>query len=182
MRVIGGIYRHRLLEWPDDTSHIRPTKDRIRESIFNALGDIDGLVFLDLYSGSGAFGIEAISRGCLKSYFVDINPIALKTIKNNINNLKITNENAFVFSMSDVSAIETLSNKNVKVDILFMDPPYKEGKYEDVINLALSKNLLKDNAIIVTESDHYLEFDNDLFKKRKDYKYGEIFVSILWRQ
>ena len=72
MRVIAGIYRHRLLKWPDDVKHIRPTKDRIREAIFGALGDINGYTVLDLYAGSGAMGIEAISRGASKAIFVDI--------------------------------------------------------------------------------------------------------------
>ena len=84
MRVIAGKYRHRILKWPDDAAHIRPTKDRIRESIFGALGNIEGKICLDLYSGSGAMGIEALSRGALKAIFVDINPIALNTTKDNL--------------------------------------------------------------------------------------------------
>ena len=71
MRVIAGKYRHRLLKWPEDVAHIRPTKDRIREAIFGALGNIDGFVCLDLYAGSGAMGIEALSRGASKSIFVE---------------------------------------------------------------------------------------------------------------
>ena len=89
MRIVGGKYRHRLIEYPNDASHIRPTKDRIREAIFNALGDISGLTVLDLYAGSGAMGIEALSRGAEKCYFVDKNYIAINTIKNNLSSLLI---------------------------------------------------------------------------------------------
>ena len=78
MRVIAGVYRHRLLKYPENRLDIRPTKDRIREAFFSSLGDISGKTFLDLYAGSGSMGIEAISRGASKSYFVDNNLLSLK--------------------------------------------------------------------------------------------------------
>lgn len=181
MRVVGGFYRSRILEWPDDVKHIRPTKDRIREAIFNALGDISGATFLDLYSGSGAFGIEAISRGASKSIFVDVNPVAINTTRKNITNLKIDSKIAPIYSMNDVDALDLIADKKEKVNIIFLDPPYKEGKYDEILNIVFDKQILSDDGIIVLESDHYIDVDKSSYSRRRDYKYGEIYVAILWR-
>jgi len=181
MRVVAGKYRRRILEWPDDAKHIRPTKDRIRESIFNALGDLSNMVTLDLYAGSGAMGIEALSRNSIKAYFVDINPVALKTIKKNIESLKIPTSDAQILSIPDIKAIDYLADKSLKMDLVIIDPPYKEGKYQETVDLLINKNVLADNAIIVIEADTPIVIDESCYIKRKDYKYGEINVAILWR-
>ena len=80
MRIVGGKYRHRLINYPNDMEHTRPTKDRVREAIFSALGDISGARTLDLYAGSGAMGLEALSRGASHITFVDISPLAIKDV------------------------------------------------------------------------------------------------------
>lgn len=181
MRIIGGLYRHRLISWPDDATHIRPTKDRIREAIFNALGNIDGTEVLDLYSGSGAMGIEAISRGSYFATFVDINSISLKTTKDNINSLKIPSNQYQILGISDFAALDRFTKEDRSFDIVFLDPPYKEGKYQEVISLLINNNILREHGIIVCEANRLLDLDDSIFIKRKDYKYGEIHVSILWR-
>ena len=180
MRVIAGKYRHRILTWPDD-NRIRPTKDRIREAIFGALGNIEGKYVLDLYSGSGAMGIEALSRGALKSVFVDINPVALDTTKENLKSLGISSLEGMVLALEDVKAIERLHNEQYKFDLIILDPPYKEGKYADIIYLLKENELISDNGIIVIESDHSIELDTSEYQKVRDYKYGDIRVKILWR-
>ena len=144
MRVIAGIYRHRLLKWPDDVKHIRPTKDRIREAIFGALGDINGFTCLDLYSGSGAMGIEAISRGASKAIFVDISPVALSVTKENLKSLGIPSQVASVYALEDKQAIKKLSEEGYQFDLIILDPPYQEGKYEEIIYL------LKDNKLLMS--------------------------------
>ena len=179
MRVIGGIYRHRILSWPDDAKHIRPTKDRIRESIFSALGPLDGYKALDLYSGSGAMGIEALSRGCSFATFVDCNKVALDTTKGNLNSLGINN--ARVIAKRDTDAIASFIENKEVFDILFLDPPYKEGRYEEIIKTFIENNLLSAHAIIVTESNRDIDIPDNTFNKRKDYQYGEVKVIILWR-
>ena len=179
MRIVGGIYRHRLINYPDDAEHIRPTKDRIREAIFSALGDLSGLKGLDLCSGSGAMGIEALSRGASFMTFVDKNKVAIATTKGNISSLGI--QNAEVLFMEDVSAIKLLIERKEKFDIVFLDPPYKLGQYEYIINLLIDNNLLNEHAIIVTECDHDVNISSSLYNNKRDYKYGEIQVSILRR-
>ena len=181
MRVIAGKYRHRLLMWPDDAKHIRPTKDRIREAIFGALGNIDGFVCLDLYSGSGAMGIEALSRGANKAIFVDINDVAIKTTINNLKSLNIPNSDYSVINLEDIQAIEKLSKDGYQFDLIILDPPYKLGKYQDIIYLLKEKNLLKEHAVIVTECDREIEIPVEEFIKVRNYKYGDIRVNICWR-
>ena len=179
MRIVGGIYKRRLITYPDDAKHIRPTKDRVREAIFSALGDIDGYKGLDLYSGSGAMGIEALSRGCSFMTFVDINKVAIDTTKKNLSSLDI--KNAKVLFMSDEMAIKSFIDHKEQFDILFLDPPYKEGKYIEIVDLFINNNLLSKNAIIVMESDRNILIDESYYERRRDYKYGDIYVAILWR-
>ena len=179
MRIVGGLYRHRLIDYPNDAEHIRPTKDRIREAIFSAGGDLTNFKGLDLYSGSGAMGIEGLSRGASHMVFVDHNKIAIETTKKNIASLGI--KNAEVLFMEDLVALEKFHQEKRSFDVVFLDPPYKLGKYEEVIDILFKNELLSENAIIVIESDHDIKVDESLFKRRRDYKYGEIKVSILWR-
>lgn len=179
MRIVGGLYKRRLITYPDDVEHIRPTKDRIREAIFSAVSDLNGYVGLDLYSGSGAMGIEALSRGCLKVTFVDKNKIAIDTTKKNISSLGINN--AEVLYMDDESAIKLFIKEKRKFDIVFLDPPYKLGRYEEIVSLFIKNNLLKEHAIIVIESDRDVTISEEYYSRRRDYKYGEIKVAILWR-
>lgn len=179
MRIVGGIYKRRLITYPDDAEHIRPTKDRIREAIFSALGDLSNYKGLDLYSGSGAMGIEGLSRGCSFMTFVDQNKTAIETTKKNLESLNI--KNAEVLFMKDTNAINIFINKNNIFDIIFLDPPYKEGRYEEIVSLLLKNDLLSKNGIIVIESDHEVNLASDAFMKRRDYKYGDIYVAILWR-
>ena len=179
MRIVGGIYKRRLITYPDDASHIRPTKDRIREAIFSALGDLSNYRGLDLYSGSGAMGIEGLSRGCSFMTFVDQNKIAIDTTKKNLASLNI--KNAEVLFMKDVVAIASFIKDKKVFDIIFLDPPYKEGKYQEIIDLLINNNLMSEHGIIVIESDHQVALEKLKFTQRRDYKYGDIYVAIIWR-
>ena len=179
MRVVGGIYKRRLITYPDDAEHIRPTKDRIREAIFSALGDLSDYKGLDLYSGSGAMGIEGLSRGCSFMTFVDNNKLAIDTTKKNINSLGIIN--AEIIFKNDFDALEIFNKENRVFDIVFLDPPYKMGKYEELVSYFLNNNLISNNGIIVMESDRDIELDESLFREVRHYKYGPIKVVIMWR-
>lgn len=181
MRIVGGKYRHRLIIYPDDMEHTRPTKDRIREAIFSALGDISNANALDLYAGSGAMGLEALSRGAKKCSFVDVSQIAIKTIKDNINNLKI-NENEYqIIKDKDINALERFKNTNEKFDLVFLDPPYEQGQYQQIVDIMVNNNLLNDYAIIVIEANKDVNLENIEYQKKKEYHYGDIKVFIYWR-
>ena len=180
MRIVGGKYRSLKINWPEDNIHIRPTKDRIRESIFSIINkDIDNSYVLDLYSGSGSMGLEALSRGAKFSCFVDNNNVAIKNTKENIAHLKIKEDEYLFLAMSDLEALTYLSNHQYKFNIVFLDPPYKEGKYEEVINLLLEKSLLYPNSVIVIECNRSVDINENIYIKRKDYKYGKVQVIVL---
>ena len=181
MRIVGGKYRHRLIIFPDDMVHTRPTKDRIREAIFSALGDISGARVLDLYAGSGAMGIEALSRGAKHCEFVDISKRAVAVIKENVNALKINNDEYRILNEKDFQALDRFKNENKQFDLVILDPPYEEGKYEEVVNRLYNDDLLSNNAIIVMEANRNITLENIDYQKNKEYHYGEIMVFIYWR-
>ena len=179
MRIIGGLYRHRLIDYPSDERITRPTKDRIRESIFNALGNIEDKVCLDLYAGSGSMGLEALSRGARFCYFSDVSKDAVKCVQNNAKKLQIPDKNIKISMISDLEMINSISFSKDKIDVVFIDPPYKEGHYQEIVDLLFEKDIMANNAIIVVETNSKLELKSS-YKKIKEYKHGEIMVYILW--
>lgn len=181
MRIISGKYKHRLISYPINNPDIRPTKDRIREAIFSALGDISNATCLDLYAGSGAMGLEAISRGAKKVYFNDYSKEAINVIKQNIGDLALNSSYFAVSFKEDELFLEELKQNNTKMDLIFLDPPYKKDCYVKIIDYLFKNNLLNSSAIFVCESNHRIELDNSKFSKVKEYKYGDIFVTICWR-
>ena len=181
MRIVGGKYRHRNIIYPDDASHTRPTKDRVREAIFSALGDISNARVLDLYAGSGAMGIEALSRGASRCTFVDISPIAIKTVKANLTNLKVDEKEYEIIKNKDVNALEFLKQKGNQFDLIILDPPYDEGQYEAIVDKMNTVGLLSEHAVIVMEANRLIKLENIDYQKNKEYHYGEIMVFIYWR-
>ena len=181
MRIVGGKYRHRLISFPDDMAHTRPTKDRIREAVFSALGDINGYRVLDLYAGSGAMGIEALSRGASHATFVDVSALAIKTIKDNINSLKIDPNEYGIIKNKDLIAIESFKQRGIQFDLVILDPPYELGEYEKIVELLFKNSLLSKNAIIVMEANRSITLENIDYQKNKEYHYGDITVFIYWR-
>ena len=181
MRIVGGKYRHRNIIYPDDASHTRPTKDRVREAVFSALGDISNARVLDLYAGSGAMGIEALSRGASYCTFVDISPIAIKTVKANLTNLKVDEKEYEIIKNKDVNALDFLKQKGNQFDLIILDPPYDEGQYEAIVDKMNTDGLLSEHAVIVMEANRLIKLENIDYQKNKEYHYGEIMVFIYWR-
>jgi 16S rRNA (guanine(966)-N(2))-methyltransferase RsmD len=125
MRVIAGTYRSRILTSPPGTA-TRPTSDRLRETLFNILGPrVPGSRFADLFAGTGAVGIEAISRGAAHTFFAEKSPAALKSLKANLANLEITRN----FTLEDrgtTALLQRLLKLAAPVDLIFLDPPYED--------------------------------------------------------
>lgn len=177
MRIVGGIYRSRIIVFPEDEM-VRPTKDRIRESIFNALSsDVIGRDVLDLFAGSGAYGLEAISRGSKSVTFVDNYRKSIEAIKFNVNSLDINSQSMVI--NTDYASFLTSNSK--QFSLVFLDPPYRMDIYKDVIRKMEEKEIITSNAIIVCEADHQIDFKDFRFTSIKEYRYGEIFVFILRR-
>ena len=135
MRVIAGTARSLPLKTPEGMD-TRPTTDRIKETLFNMLqADVPGSVFVDLYSGSGGIGIEALSRGAEKAYFVENSEKAISCIRQNLSFTKMENR-AIVIKQDVCSALNSINEK--AADIIFMDPPYGCEYEKDVLNILRS--------------------------------------------
>ena len=156
MRIISGKYAKRNL-FTLKSNRTRPTSDKVKESLFNSLGQFfQGGNVLDLYAGSGALGIEAVSRGCDHASLVDINHAACTIIKKNVALTK--EEQRFnVYNMRSSAALKLFSENDEKFDLVFLDPPYaKEKIAKDMLQMVKS-NLLNDHAIVVAETDDHTE-------------------------
>jgi 16S rRNA (guanine(966)-N(2))-methyltransferase RsmD len=153
MRIIAGKYRSRPLSAPPGR-HTRPTSDRLRETLFNVLAPrIAGSIFLDLYAGSGAVGIEALSRGAAEAIFVEHAAPALKTIRANLSLLKIHSGYALE-SATAAAALKRLATQGREVNLVFLDPPYEAAEeYELILNLlgGASSAILAADAIVIAE-------------------------------
>ena len=152
MRVISGTARGTKLNSIDELS-TRPTLDRVKESLFNIINSrIDDSIVLDLFAGSGAIGIEFLSRGCRTAYLCDNSIKAINMIRQNLEKTRLQ-ENAEVVNKDYKKCLQDLANKNIKFDIIFIDPPYKDDIAVDSVQMILSLNLLNQDGIIVIETD-----------------------------
>lgn len=178
MKIISGIYKGRKLEGYD-IAGTRPTMDRVKESLFATIQDyLPESIVLDLFSGSGNLGIEAISVGAKKAYLVDNGKQALKTINLNLKNIGITN--CEVIAADYQKALRIIAEDKIKFDVIFLDPPYQTNYIEKSVELIEKLNLLNEGGIIVCESD---SLDRIVFPSTyriiKDKKYGDKWVVIL---
>lgn len=153
MRVIAGTARRLLLKTPEGTD-TRPTTDRIKETLFNILQtDIPGCVFWDLFSGSGGIGIEALSRGAKKAYFVDHSSKAVECIRKN---LAVTGleDRALVLKQEVCSALEEIGRRTLKepADIIYMDPPYGSGQEFLVLSVLGRMPCVTEDTLIIVEA------------------------------
>lgn len=181
MRIVGGKNRSREILYPLNEKITRPTKDMVRQGIFNVLAfDIQGTVVLDLFAGSGSMGFESLSRGASKAYFVDSSKDAIEVIRKNMNSLK-ENENSVIINDDYNNALEHFKNEKTMFDIIFLDPPYKVTTIPNIVSYCLENDLLTKNGIIVVESDRFIDLDEKLFSKMKQYKYGKTLVTV-WRK
>lgn len=176
MRVIAGIYKGRKLRSPENHD-IRPTSDKTKEAMFSMLtGRTEGARVLDLFAGSGALGIEALSRGAKACVFVDSSRAAVRLIKENLAGCGI-GEEATVRTGDYRRVLETLEGT---FDIIFMDPPYDKGLAEEAFRLIDEGELLAPDGILIAEhgkNEDYPEEIHGLFRE-KERRYGICKCSI----
>lgn len=177
MRVVSGKYRgKKLKEFELDST--KPTLDKVKEAIFDMIQfDVVDAVVLDLFAGTGALGIEAISRGAKKTYLVEKNVQALKIIQQNLQGVTedflLINEDAFNF----------LQKTNEMFDVVLLDPPYMTDYGVKAIDLLIANKRLSDNAIIIFETsmDNKIELNYPGFKIKQK-KYGTVQVFKLVKE
>jgi 16S rRNA (guanine966-N2)-methyltransferase len=171
MRVVAGEYRGRRLKAPAGTG-TRPTADRVREALFSMLGDVSGARVLDLYAGSGALGIEALSRGAAAATFVDHDGRALAAVRANLEAFgavaRVVESDAIDFLRRDEGAM---------YDLVFLDPPYDSAPELGTGLSELLPEVVAEDAVIVTESDKRspLELNLPLADERT---YGDTRIAI----
>lgn len=161
LRVIAGQYRSRPLRSLPG-AEIRPTADRLRETLFNVLtagnpGALNGSIWADLYAGTGAVGIEALSRGAGKVYFVEAARAAVKLIRENLNSLQV--KTGFNLTQGEVAkTLRRWQEEGVRFDFIFLDPPYvREKEYRATLDFLSQASLLRDTATVIAE--HTKKFD-----------------------
>jgi 16S rRNA (guanine(966)-N(2))-methyltransferase RsmD len=168
MRIIAGKFRSRPLKSLKGMA-LRPTSDKLRETLFNVLGElVTDARFADLFAGTGAVGIEALSRGAREAIFVENHPPAVALIKSNLEYLEIRN-GARVLRSDALHALKRLAGEpaaaSVPVDILFLDPPYAEAEqYANVLSFLGGANLLAANAVVIAEHQRPLDLPESFGK------------------
>lgn len=174
MRVIAGSARRCNLVCPSG-DNTRPTTDRIKETLFNILQtEVPEARFLDLFSGSGGIGIEALSRGSKQCVFVENGREAVACIKTNLKNTRLADK-AQVMAMDVMQALRRLEHLGQPFDIIFMDPPYRKDFEAKVIPFLLESSLVRKDTLIIVETAldtdiSYMEDFSCPIEKIKDYK------------
>jgi 16S rRNA (guanine966-N2)-methyltransferase len=174
MRVVAGSYKGQRLAAPRRRS-TRPTQDRVREALFNLLGPVEDLLVVDLYAGSGALGIEALSRGARNTTFVDSDPLSVRTIRDNLVRLGITE--AAVVRAGVPSFLRSAARRGESWDLAFCDPPYRLAhRLGRDLDLLLPP-VLTTQARVVCESSFRqpLELGLPLLTRRR---YGDTLITI----
>ncbi len=151
MRIISGRFRGRDLGGVPDG--VRPTSDRVRESLFSALGDLSGLAVLDLFAGTGALGLEAYSRGAERVVFVERSRKIARALRNRFGALELGQVEAIDLLVCDAAvALRRLAETSRRCfDLAFVDPPYAGGDREPILEALVASELMRDRARVVVE-------------------------------
>ncbi len=178
MRIIAGQYKGRKIDFP---KHIRPTQDKVRESVFNCLsGVVEGASVLDLFAGSGAFGLEALSRGASGACFIDHDKKCTYTIHRNLEKLNIAGADVEVFTQDAERSLKILSRRGKVFDLVFLDPPYHKELAKKALKTLLGSGILHPRSFAVVESSKMDDLGLPLegFVLLKELVYGNIKVCV----
>ena len=176
LRVIAGRYGGRRLVAPPGTS-TRPTADRVREALFSILGSaVEGARVLDLFAGSGALGIEALSRGAASATFVDRLPTAIKAVRANLETLHI--RGAEVLPIDARAHLRSASQAGRQYDLVFLDPPYRDAATLGRELAEALPGVLAPDALVVSESDRRTPLDLTPLSLTDERRYGDTLIRI----
>ncbi len=178
MRIIAGEKKGRTLIAPkgEDT---RPTLERVKEAVFGIVQfELHGSTVLDLFAGSGALGIEALSRGADKCVFCDVSRSAIAVIKQNLEKVGYDSE-ATVLEMDFETALNRLKAAGETFDVVFIDPPYAEGLYEKTLELLFDGGLLNESFTLIIEHDKRVEIQKRDGVNMKTKRYGDVRITVI---
>ena len=175
MRITTGKYKGRKLKAPFG---IRPTQDKVRKAVFDILGDIEGLTFLELFAGSGAVGFEALSRGAKGVILVEANPDSISVIKENLAILKP--ENCILYPSESQKVIENLYKSRKTFDIIFFDPPYRQDLAKKTLQTLEACDILAPDGLIVAQhfKKENLPENLGVLTLIRQYTYGDTLLSL----
>lgn len=182
MRIIGGIARGTKLFTLNGVA-TRPTLDRVKEPLFNIINfDLQDAMVLDLFAGSGALGLEAVSRGAHKSILCEKNKSAVNIIEKNINKTKFQDK-VLLLKYDFMDDLQYIQSKKIKLDIVFLDPPYKTNLVYESLKYIIELDILNEDAILIVETDEpdrikdkIKVLDINIFDERK---YGRVSLLFL---
>ncbi len=179
MRVTGGEFKGRPLKTTPGLA-ARPTTDKVRQSIFNILmNDIEGTTVLDLFAGSGALGIEALSRGAKEAVFIEQGHAQAEAIKQNLVSLDLPKN---IIKADYKGGCRKLAEEGKQFDIVFADPPYEKVPPDDVAKAVMQYNLLRIGGFLILEHKTGGEVKSDCFILLKRKKYGQTEVTFYVRE
>ena len=183
MRIISGTMRGTKL-YTLEGDNTRPTLDRVKEALFSKINfEIQDAIILDLFSGSGALGLESISRGAKQAYLCDNSKIAIKIINQNIEKTKTKNQ-VVLMPMDYQVALEEFKKSKKVFDIIFLDPPYKTDYAEIASKIIIENKILKQGGFIVLETDDKEKvlnnLDTSILDIREIKKYGRVYLIFIY--
>jgi len=170
MRIIAGSRKGHSIHAPRGRE-TRPTSDRVRENVFNILGPVDGAIVLDLYAGSGAMGLEALSRGAARAVFVESDGDAVRAIERNLDKLRLQ------ATVLQRDALAVLATERTKYDLVVVDPPYDMYPQLEPQLARYLPGVLGDDGVLVLETDAGIEPQLPL-EQRTSRKYGQTRVTV----
>ena len=178
MRITSGLRRGKKLLSLEGNS-TRPTLERVKQAFFNAIQfEIDGKTVLDLFSGSGQLGLEALSRGASFCFFNDSSIDACKIIEKNINACDFAKISQLTCK-THTECVKIIKNTGRKVSLVFLDPPYGQSLINDSLSLLCKSDILDSNAVVVCESAEGDQISSVGFTVRREYLYSQIKITIL---
>jgi len=184
MRVIAGKYRSRRLVAPAGIQ-TRPTSDRLRETLFNVVApSVEGSAWLDLFAGTGAVGIEALSRGARMVYFVESSSQAVRAIRANLASLGV-GQGVEVLEREAIAALRLLEAQPSAFDFCFLDPPYRKADtYEQILSFLSQSRLLKQGGLIIAEHDKHFDPGESfgLLRRQRKLRQGDAVLSFYGRE
>lgn len=180
VRVIAGIYRGRKLYSPAGDA-IRPTADKVKGAVFSMLGEaVVGAEIIDLFAGTGALGIEALSRGASRCLFCDVSPQSLALVKRNLDAIGVGN--AEIVRGDFKRALMRIGCAGSTRRILFADPPYSAGYYDEIMQIVIGCDIINEGGFVVFErSADNPSADYESFEKLRARKYGKTGIDLYER-
>ena len=179
LRIIAGHAKGKKIITPKGLE-IRPTTDRVKEAIFNIISThISDSIVLDLFAGTGNLGLEALSRGAKKAYFIDNSMSSMKIIVENINKISLV-DSSIIKRTEALKALDEFASMGTKFDIIFLDPPYGKGLLIPCMKVIEDMQILAKDGIIVVEHNQseLIQWDYKYLKVFKEKKYGNVMISI----